>query len=438
MEGDDTEHSWFVCSERAFVADNDWSVPSETDESILNQNERRATDASISDNGELADEFESDSYDSVAESSDDLTGGEDYSRFVTSSILVNRSLEALTSRELKLKQHEYVTALRKLGDEHGMRHLALWVNQRTRYKNGLLHTFVLKSLTEVVRFLLEEVGCDINSQRTGDGSTACHLACFFQKKNIVLLLLRHNPDLTLCDHKNVPAAVIKAVEEKFYNIAWVDLELTDLPEVLFDDENEKPEVLECAVIITDRNLVELGRGSWVIHHEKERLEKLSDWHQRHFCSRENNGNGLFEDVLQSKLTREQFEEQFLALVSKHCVKGVAPMAGNSVHTDRTVFLLSYENLYRFFSHRIIDVSTIQELAQRWSPGLIDPVEQQRIEEAKVQAQCKERHSGDGACSNDNRENNQNSHRAMGDIERSIELLKHYRQNFHRLVENSSK
>jgi hypothetical protein len=34
------------------------------------------------------------------------------------------------------------------------------------------------------------------------------------------------------------------------------------------------------------------------------------------------GNGLFEDVLKSELTKEQFEEQFLQFVSKHCVKGV--------------------------------------------------------------------------------------------------------------------
>ena len=56
------------------------------------------------------------------------------------------------------------------------------------------------------------------------------------------------------------------------------LELTSL-----DD----PHILECAVIITDKNLNELERGHWIIHYEQAELEKLSDFHQKTFKSRTN-------------------------------------------------------------------------------------------------------------------------------------------------------
>jgi oligoribonuclease (3'-5' exoribonuclease) len=54
------------------------------------------------------------------------------------------------------------------------------------------------------------------------------------------------------------------------------LELTSL-----DD----PHILECAVIVTDKNLNELERGHWIIHYEKSELEKLSDFHQKTYMSR---------------------------------------------------------------------------------------------------------------------------------------------------------
>ena len=54
------------------------------------------------------------------------------------------------------------------------------------------------------------------------------------------------------------------------------LELTSL-----DDSH----ILECAVIITDRQLKELERGRWIIHYEEAELDKVSDFHQTTFKSR---------------------------------------------------------------------------------------------------------------------------------------------------------
>jgi oligoribonuclease (3'-5' exoribonuclease) len=49
--------------------------------------------------------------------------------------------------------------------------------------------------------------------------------------------------------------------------------------------SDDPHILECAVIITDKNLNELERGHWIIHYEKAELEKLSDFHQKTYKSR---------------------------------------------------------------------------------------------------------------------------------------------------------
>lgn len=47
---------------------------------------------------------------------------------------------------------------------------------------------------------------------------------------------------------------------------------------------DDPHILECAVIITDKNLNELERDHWVVHYEKADLEILSEFHQKTFKS----------------------------------------------------------------------------------------------------------------------------------------------------------
>jgi hypothetical protein len=102
-------------------------------------------------NPDTEDDFYHESFNDSA--SDDI----DYSYSITADYMVNRRLLEITSRDLRLKQCEYVFELNKLGEEYGMCRLAKWENPNSRYKNGLLHTFVLKCLTHVVRFLLEKV-----------------------------------------------------------------------------------------------------------------------------------------------------------------------------------------------------------------------------------------------------------------------------------------
>ena len=87
----------------------------------------------------------------------------------------------------------------------------------------------------------------------------------------------------------------------------------------------------------------------------------------------------------------------LKFVRTHLPDGGCPLAGNSVHADKA-FLDKY--MPKFMGHlhyRIIDVSTIKELAKRWYP----------TEYKKAPRK---------GC----------AHRARDDILESIEELKYYR------------
>lgn len=93
----------------------------------------------------------------------------------------------------------------------------------------------------------------------------------------------------------------------------------------------------------------------------------------------------------------------MAVVLKPIVaSGVAPLAGNTVHQDRRFMALYMPALESYLHYRIVDVSTLKELARRWRPDVF-------------QAFAKE-----------------GRHEALADVYESIEELKHYRQHFLRL------
>lgn len=115
----------------------------------------------------------------------------------------------------------------------------------------------------------------IGSKLCTDSSTvnSC-LFCikFIQKRE---KRAKANPRLW-CSYEILVVISPSSLNSNFLNSELYVLELTSL-----DD----PHVLECAAIITDKNLNELERGHWMIHFEKEELEKLSDFHKKTFKSR---------------------------------------------------------------------------------------------------------------------------------------------------------
>src|SRR5438128_3087035 len=153
-------------------------------------------------------------------------------------------------------------------------------------------------------------------------------------------------------------------------------------------------LIEVAALVTDFDLNVLGDGiDIVIKPPSEALDQMVE-----FVQNMHETSGLLEE-LDNGTTLEDAQAQVLAHVKEHCPDGSRPpLAGNSVATDRSFLVRDMPALEEFLHYRIVDVSSIKELARRWYPR------------AYFQAPTK-----------------RGNHRALADIQESIEELRYYRE-----------
>ncbi len=172
-------------------------------------------------------------------------------------------------------------------------------------------------------------------------------------------------------------------------LVWLDMEMTGL-----DPERER--IIEMATILTDGNLVEIAIGpDLVIHQPDEILAAMDDWNTKH-----HGGSGLVDRVKASTVTETDAEAQTIAFINAHVSAKDRPvLAGNSIHQDRRFVRRYMPVLEKRLHYRMVDVSTIKELARRWFPAI-----------TSKQPQKKE------------------THRALDDIRESIDELRFYRQH----------
>ncbi|XP_020291659.1 probable oligoribonuclease isoform X2 [Pseudomyrmex gracilis] len=130
-------------------------------------------------------------------------------------------------------------------------------------------------------------------------------------------------------------------------------------------EVEKCHIMEIACLITDKYLKPVSNClNVVVHQSDEILENMSDW-----CKEQHKKTGLIDECRSSKITLEEAQQKMLQHLESHVSRGVCPLAGNSIYMDR-IFLRKYMPLVDNYLHyRIIDVSTIKELARRWQPDV---------------------------------------------------------------------
>lgn len=173
------------------------------------------------------------------------------------------------------------------------------------------------------------------------------------------------------------------------HIAWLDLEMTGL-------DPDKESILEIAAVVTDKNLNVIAVGpNLVIGHSEEALARMDAWNTEHHGL-----SGLTDLARRSDVTPEEAERRLLAFFRRHTPAGTAQMAGNSIGHDRRFLERRMPALLAHFSHRVIDVTTIRLLADRWYP--------RAAEFAKTAG-----------------------HRARQDILESIAQLRHYRRTVFR-------
>ena len=102
-------------------------------------------------------------------------------------------------------------------------------------------------------------------------------------------------------------------------------------------------------------------------------------------------------MLASKISLAQAEQDTLEFLAQWTEQGKSPICGNSICQDRRFMVRLMPELQRWFHYRNLDVSSIKELAMRWSPDILKGLVKH------------------------------NRHEALSDIRESIEELRYYRQ-----------
>ncbi|MFS0251660.1 oligoribonuclease [Corynebacterium striatum] len=140
-------------------------------------------------------------------------------------------------------------------------------------------------------------------------------------------------------------------------LVWIDLEMTGL-------DPKRHVIVEVAAIITDGNLNVIGGGiDLVVHATEAELAEMDD-----FVTNMHANSGLDKEIRESTTTLREAEDAVLALIAEHCdPEHPAPLAGNSIVTDRTFIRAYMPRLDEALHYRMIDVSTIKELSRRWFP-----------------------------------------------------------------------
>jgi len=169
-------------------------------------------------------------------------------------------------------------------------------------------------------------------------------------------------------------------------LVWIDCEMTGL-------DLGADALIEVAALVTDFDLNVLGEGvDVVVKPPQEAIDQMDD-----FVRNMHTVSGLLTE-LDNGITLREAEEQVLAYIKEHCPDGSRPpLAGNTVATDRAFLQRDMPELESFLHYRIVDVSSIKELARRWYPRTYF-----------------------------NSPPKTGNHRALADIQESIEELRYYR------------
>ena len=170
-------------------------------------------------------------------------------------------------------------------------------------------------------------------------------------------------------------------------LVWIDCEMTGL-------DLERDALIEIACLVTGGTLEVLGEGlDLVIKPPAEALDQMEDVvREMHTAS------GLLNE-LAAGITLAEAQDQVLGYVRKYIAEPRrVPLAGNSIATDRVFIARDMPELDAFLHYRMVDVSSIKELARRWYPRTYFASPPKR-----------------------------GGHRALADITESIQELRYYRE-----------
>jgi len=158
---------------------------------------------------------------------------------------------------------------------------------------------------------------------------------------------------------------------------------------------DRDALIEVAAIVTDADLMPLDDGlEVIIHADPDVLDTMVPFVRDMHAS-----SGLTEAVVASTLTLGEAERKILDYVKSHVPEAkAAPLCGNSIATDRGFLARDMPHLDEHLHYRMIDVSSLKELAKRWFPRVYQSQPEKGL-----------------------------AHRALADILESITELAYYRE-----------
>ncbi len=139
-------------------------------------------------------------------------------------------------------------------------------------------------------------------------------------------------------------------------MVWIDLEMTGL-------DIEKESIIEIATIITDSELNILAQGpNLAIKVSEELIEGMDEWNTTH-----HHQSGLVDRIRSVGVSIEEAQQQTIEFLQQWVNPNSAPLCGNSVWNDRRFLDKEMPLVADYLHYRMIDVSTVKELAKRWYP-----------------------------------------------------------------------
>ena len=170
-------------------------------------------------------------------------------------------------------------------------------------------------------------------------------------------------------------------------LVWIDCEMTGL-------DLERDALIEIACLVTDGELNNLDEGvDVIIKPPPEAVDAMTgvvrDMHTT---------SGLL-DELSEGVTIDEAQDIVLSYIQIHISEPRrVPLCGNSIATDRSFIARDMPQLDAYLHYRMVDVSSIKELARRWYPRAYFASPAKR-----------------------------GGHRALADITESVQELRYYRE-----------
>ena len=177
-------------------------------------------------------------------------------------------------------------------------------------------------------------------------------------------------------------------------IVWLDLETTGL-------DSRSDRILELGVILTDWQLNELGRSSWVVHYPSDSLIKLP-----RVVKKMHTENKLLDEVEKSPLSLEEVEHKTMRFLTPYLEKGTKfIVGGNSVTFDKLFIEHCMPLLDLLFHHRIIDATSVGLISEQWCSNSYNSMK--KLLSDKIYPK-------------------ENDHRALGDLDKCLNYMRCYK------------